>query len=65
MTYTAGLDTDAYLTVTRRNNGSFYEVKGPGLRYFDCPIRISHLRLLSICKNCLGFFAGIPGTAAV
>jgi hypothetical protein len=55
MTYTAGFDTDAYLSCTRRNNRSVYEVKSPGLRYFDCPVRFSHLRLLSICTNCLVF----------
>jgi hypothetical protein len=49
------LEEKGYLSLTRRNNGPFYEVKSPGLRDFDCPIRFSHLRLLSIRINCLVF----------
>src|SRR5271169_3597263 len=51
MTNAAGLDANAYLSLTRRSDGPLYEVKSPGVRYFDCPIRFSHLRLLSIRKN--------------
>src|SRR5271155_3655235 len=51
MTNAAGLDANAYLSLTRRSDGPLYEVKSPGFRYFDRPIRFSHLRLLSIWKN--------------
>jgi hypothetical protein len=64
MTYTAGFDTDAYLSCTRRNNRPLYEVKSAGLRYFDCPIRFSHLRLLSIFTNCLVFLHRNFGSSA-
>src|SRR5271163_530566 len=46
MTNAAGLDANAHLSFTRRSDGPLYEVKSPGFRYFDRPIRFSHLRLL-------------------
>jgi hypothetical protein len=55
MTNAAGLDANAYLPLTRRSDGPLYEVKSPGFRYFDRPIRFSHLRLLSMCRDCLVF----------
>src|SRR5277367_2139596 len=51
MTNAAGLDANAYLSLTRRSDGPLYEVKSPGFRYFDRPVRCFHLRLLSIWKN--------------
>src|SRR5271170_6993629 len=51
MTNAAGLDANAHLSLTRRSDGPLHEVKSPGFRYFDRPIRFSHLRLLSIWKN--------------
>src|SRR6266478_2489134 len=55
MTHTASLDANAYLSLTRRSDGPLYEVKSPGFRNFDRPIRFSHLRLLSMCRDCLVF----------
>src|ERR1700733_96023 len=55
MTNAAGLDANAYLSLIRRNDGPLYEVKSPGFRYFDRPIRFSHLRLLSMCRDTLVF----------
>src|SRR5580658_1329760 len=53
MTNAAGLDANAYLSLTRRSEGPLYEVKRPGFRYFDRPIRLSHLRLLvNRCRPC-------------
>src|ERR1700724_1274074 len=53
MANAAGLDANAHLSLTRRSHGPLYEVKNPGFRYFDRPIRFSHLRLLSRCRDCL------------
>src|SRR5882757_1175107 len=58
MTHTACLDANANLSFTRRNDGPLYEVKSPGFPYFDRSIRFSHLRLLSICRNCFAFVHG-------
>src|ERR1700723_2747401 len=55
MTNAAGLDANAYLSLTRRSDGPLYEVKTPGFRYFDRLIHFSHLRLLPICRDCLVF----------
>src|ERR1700731_4676973 len=55
MTNAAGLDANAYLSLTGRSDGPLYKVKSPGLYYFDRPIRFSHLRLQSICTDCLVF----------
>src|SRR6266851_3126523 len=55
MTNAADLDANAYLSLTRRSDGPLYEVKSPGFRYFDRLIRFSHLRLLSMCRDCLIF----------
>src|SRR5271169_6870755 len=55
MTNAAGLDANAYLSLTRCSDGPLYEVKSSGFRYFDRPIRFSHLRLLSMCRDCLVF----------
>src|ERR1700683_1119846 len=60
MTNAASLDANAYLSLTRRSDGPLYEVKSPGFRYFDRPIRFSHLRLLSICTNPRGKQRAIP-----
>src|ERR1700726_3074714 len=59
MTNAAGLDANAYLSLTRRSDGPFYEVQSPGFRYFDRPIRFSHLRLLSVYKTDLSSFTVI------
>jgi hypothetical protein len=53
--YSASLDADAHLSRPRRSDGPLYEVKSPGFRYFDRSIRLSHLRLLSMCRDCLVF----------
>src|SRR6202140_1098060 len=51
MTNAASLDANAYLSLTRRSAGPLYEGKSPGFRYFNRPIRFSHLRLQSIPTN--------------
>jgi hypothetical protein len=55
MTNAAGLDANAHLSLTRRSDEPLDEMKNPGFRYFDRPIRVSHLRLLSMCRDCLVF----------
>jgi hypothetical protein len=65
MTHTASLDANAHLAFTRRSDRPLYEVKSPGLRYFDRTIRFSHLLLLSMCRIAFFLFTEISAEGIV